>query len=79
MPASYAGYPLVGNDSEFTRAMLSRAPVRRLHARPSMFWNLSESEFAAALTERRLAARGYKRFGSCCSLCEGLGSSWGLG
>jgi hypothetical protein len=53
MPAFDAGYLGIGDDGEFTRARPSPAPVRWMHARPSVFWNLPEREFAAALAERR--------------------------
>jgi hypothetical protein len=40
-----AGYFWIRDDREFTRAMPSLAPVRWLHARPSVFWGLPEREF----------------------------------
>jgi hypothetical protein len=40
---------------ELTRAKPSLAPVHWLHARPSMFWDLPEREFARALAGRKLA------------------------
>jgi hypothetical protein len=57
MPRFHAGYLRIGDDGELTRAVPSLAPVRWLHARPSVFWNLPEREFGAALDERRRGRR----------------------
>jgi hypothetical protein len=46
----------IGDDREF-RARPSLAPGRWLHARPSMFCDLPERQFAAVLAERRLLRR----------------------
>jgi hypothetical protein len=53
MPAFHAGYLGIADDGEFTRARPGLAPVRWLHARPRVFWNLPEPEFATARAERR--------------------------
>jgi hypothetical protein len=39
---------------DLTRARPSLAPVRWLHVRPSVFWDLPERQFASALAERKV-------------------------
>jgi hypothetical protein len=51
VPVFHAGYLGIGDNGEFTRTRPSLAPVRWLQARLSVFWNLPEPEFAAALAE----------------------------
>jgi hypothetical protein len=44
---------------EQPKKIVTLPPLRWLQARPSVFWNLPERDFAAALSERRKdAARG---------------------
>jgi hypothetical protein len=62
---------------EISRPRPGLAPVRWLDARPSVFWNLPEREFAAALAERRAVVRvgGSRKSPDVCERCCSAASS----